>query len=187
MKMVVVLTIICVFSALLLGVTYNLTIKNIQLQMVNAEKESLKSVLPDAKDFSQKISGKAIEYYKGFDEANSIVGYAFIGEGKGYSGPIVIMIGVDKNLDIKGIKILSQRETPGLGSRVEEVSGGGTIWDLFKGKRVEKSNEPWFQKQFREKSIDKVDTITGATITSRAVIDAVKDAVEKFKKEELKV
>jgi len=185
MRMVLVLTIICIIAALLLGITYTLTIENIQLQMENAEKESLKSVLPDAKDFSQKITGKNMEYYKGFDVSGNVIGYALIGEGKGYSGPILVMIGVDKDINIKGIKILSHRETPGLGSRVEEVAGGRTVWDLLKGKKTEKSLEPWFQKQFREKPIDKVDTITGATITSKAVIDAVKDNIEKFKEEEL--
>jgi electron transport complex protein RnfG len=161
-----------------------MTVEKIKFQMENLENESLKSVLPEASDFSKKIKGKTMEYYEGKNNGD-LVGYAFIGEGKGYSGPINIMIGVDKDGKTLGIKIISQRETPGLGSRVEEVKGGGTVWDVLKGKKIEKTGEPWFQKQFKEKPINEIDIITGATITSKAVINAVKDTIDKFMKEEI--
>lgn len=162
MKLILVLTIICVIAAFLLGLTYNLTAEKIKYQEEMAEKRALKSVLLGAADFSKKISGKEIEYYKGLDSSGEVIGYAFIGEGKGYSSIIRIMIGVDMQNNIKGINIIAQQETPGLGTKV---------------------GEPRFQEQFAKKSIDKVDTITGATISSRAVRDIVKTAIEKFRKE----
>jgi RnfABCDGE-type electron transport complex G subunit len=95
------------------------------------------------------------------------------------------MVGVDTQYKIQGLKILSQNETPGLGTRITEIKSNKTIWDIFKGKKVKEPKEPWFQKQFSEKSLDKIDVITGATISSKAVINTVKDAVEKFKSEEI--
>jgi electron transport complex protein RnfG len=79
---------------------------------------------------------------------------------RGYSGDVVMLVGVDLELRVKGMKILNQRETPGLGTNVEK---------------------PKFQKQFIGKGIKDaiepkkdIDAITGATISSRAVCEGVK-------------
>lgn len=154
MKMIVVLTTICIISAFLLGLTYSMTVDKIKYQEEMIEKNALKSVLPFAVDFSKEGDG----YYKGLNAMGEVVGYAFIGGGKGYSSVISVMVGIDTERKIQGIKILSQQETPGLGGRVEE---------------------PWFQKQFSEKGLDAIDTITGATISSRAVIAVVTEVCEK--------
>lgn len=186
MRMIVILTVICVIAGFLLGITYNVTVKKIELQKENLVKESLKAVIPQAVGFSQKINGKSMEYYEAMDSSGSVIGYAFMREGKGYSSIISIMIGIDKGYNIQNIKILSHNETPGLGTRIDEVRSNKTIWDLFKGraKQTEKEmKEPWFQRQFREKPLDRIDAITGATITSKAVVNIVKNTIEEFKKE----
>ena len=73
------------------------------------------------------------------------------------------MVGMDTNGIITHIKILSQDETPGLGAKIVEVANG--------------ESEPWFQRQFSGKKASDldhaVDAITGATITSKAVIDSI--------------
>ena len=80
---------------------------------------------------------------------------------------------------ITGIKVAFQQETPGLGTKIEEIKG--------------KDTEPWFQKQFRGKrgeqlvvvrseDPDAIEAITGATISSTAVTKSVREAVEKLKK-----
>lgn len=162
MKLILVLTIICVIAAFLLGLTYNLTADKIRYQEEMAEKRALESVISSAIDF-KKISGRTMEYYNAYDSNGKVMGYAFIGEGKGYSSIIKIMIGVDTQNNVKAVGIISQQETPGLGAKI---------------------SEQWFQEQFSKKPVDKIDTITGATISSRAVRDIVKTAVEKFKKED---
>lgn len=144
MKMILVITIICIVSAFLLGVTYSVTIDKIKFQEELAERNALKTVLPNAVDFSKETP----VYYKGFNSEGEIIGFAFLGEGRGYSSIIRVMVGVDTEGKVQGIKILSQKETPGLGAKIEEA---------------------WFQKQFSERDIDDIDTITGATISSNAV------------------
>lgn len=153
MKLISVLTIICVIAGFLLGLTYNLTADKIKYQAEKAENDALKSVLPNALDFSKD----SVVSYKGLDSEGQIIGFAYLGEGKGYSSTIRVMIGTDTGGQIVGIKILSQQETPGLGTRI---------------------TDPNFQEQFSMKSIDRVDTITGATISSRAVIEIVRKAYE---------
>lgn len=186
MKLIITLTAICIISALLLGFTYDLTSKKIKLQEETEEKESVNFVLPNAEKISSEITGKKIDYYEGYDSSNKVVGYAFVGSGKGYSSAIRIMIGIDNNMDIQKIKILSQQETPGLGDKVTEVKSTGTIWDILRGKKLEKPGQPWFQGQFDNKSVSSVNEIkfiTGATITSKAVLKAVKDTIEEFEKQ----
>jgi Na+-translocating ferredoxin:NAD+ oxidoreductase RnfG subunit len=76
--------------------------------------------------------------------------------------------------------VLSQNETPGLGTRIVEIQQKETIWDVaFKGAKPDPSLRPWFQVQFDGKSIHSLDSdvqaISGATITSRAVIESIRD------------
>ncbi len=98
------------------------------------------------------------------------VGYAFLAVGKGYGGDIKILIGLENNMTIKGITIISQSETPGLGSRIAE----GSFASKFAGLNVD--------DVALEQDGGQIDAITGATISSGAVVDAVSTtAMEKVK------
>lgn len=176
-RLILVLTVICLISAILLGAAFSLTKDKIAEQERKVEKEALSIVLPDAVDFV-----KENDYYKGFAENQKLIGYVLIGVGQGYSSKIKVMVGLDIEGSMKGIKILSQQETPGLGDRVDEIVVKGTIWDLLKGKKIVKE-APWFQTQFSNKSLDDIQGITGATITSNAVLNTVKNTINTFKSE----
>jgi electron transport complex protein RnfG len=98
------------------------------------------------------------------------VGYAFLAVGKGYGGEISILVGLKDETTIKGITIISQTETPGLGSRIAESS----FTDKFAGLNIA-------DVALRQEG-GQIDAITGSTISSRAVIDAVRTtAMEKVK------
>jgi len=184
MRLIVVLASVCIAAALLLGVTYSLTSGRIQLQEQQAEKAAVLCALPVAEKISAQITDKPIPYYEGYDASGGVIGYAFTGSGKGYSSTIKIMIGVDENMTIQGIKILSQQETPGLGDKVDEVKSTGTLWDLLRGKKIPPAGRPWFQEQFAGKNtetVNEITFITGATITSKAVLDIVKSTIEEFR------
>lgn len=112
------------------------------------------------------INGMA--YYEYYDRGK-VSGVAFEMRGAGFWGPISALVALRPNLNIiKGIEILHQEETPGLGGRITE--------DEFKG-------------QFKGKPVIpeiSIDAITGATMTSRAfkkiINENVKSFREKFKK-----
>lgn len=100
---------------------------------------------------------------------------------KGYSGPIEIVIAMDKGEEkIAGVRIKSHSETPGLGANAVVIRYGET--------------EPWFLEQYVGLHPDEVwlesddpngviDAITAATITSRAVTDCVREAASEFSKD----
>lgn len=168
-RTIVVLTVICVVAALILGITYNATKPLIAAQKEKEEKLALGRVLPGADEYRKK-SIDAIEYYEGYQNGR-LIGYVISAEGDGYSDKIDMLIGIDKEAGITGLEVLSQDETPGLGSRCVEI------------KRGEK--EPWFLRQFKGKTASElnfknIEAITGATITTEAIIKAVKEAVALF-------
>jgi len=98
------------------------------------------------------------------------VGYAFLAMGKGSAGEIKILVGLEDETTIKGITIISQSETPGLGDRITEDS----FASRFAGLNIEDIA--------LTKDGGEIDGITGATISSGAVVDAVRaTAMEKVK------
>lgn len=99
--------------------------------------------------------------------------YGIVGEG--YAGPIEAIMGVDAQGRILGIRILSHRETPGLGDKIEHRKSD---WILhFNGRSLA---DPPPQAWAVKKDGGAFDQLTGATITPRAVVHAVKEGLEFF-------
>lgn len=97
---------------------------------------------------------------------NETIGYTFIAKGRGYGGEISTLVGIDKDFAIRQITVLSNTETPGLGTRITLTS----FYDQFKGLRS--------PDVVLSRDGGKVDAITGATISSRAVTDSVKKVMD---------
>jgi electron transport complex protein RnfG len=89
----------------------------------------------------------------------------------GYSGNIEIMVGVDPEGRVVGIEILTHAETPGLGSKITAP----VFKDQFRGKGLDDAD--WRVK----KDGGSFDQITGATVSPRAVVQAVKSGLEFFR------
>ena len=135
----------------------------------NDEEKLFKEVMPEAKYFSLKTGD--IPYYQAFKSSGSIfeakktAGVIFhtkelFPQERGMIGPIDVLVGMDMQGRITGIKILSHEETPGIGSKIEL---------------------PWFQNQFKQKGLsdrfivdEDIDAVSGATISSHAVARVVK-------------
>jgi electron transport complex protein RnfG len=93
----------------------------------------------------------------------------------GYAGAIDLLIAIDANGKLLGVKTLKQSETPGLGARIAEWPNA---WlEVFAGKsRTEPADTGWALK----KDQGQFDQIAGATITSRAAINAIHDVLRYF-------
>ncbi len=158
-----ILGLICVAASASLASINAVTKSKILAQAQAEEEDSLRSVLPGAERFEAVKSGSETLYYKAFDRGNKLVGVAFKTQGKGYSGVIETMAGMTVEGKITAIKVLSQNETPGLGANVAEED---------------------FTDRFREKNfleLNQVEAITGATISSRAVINSVEKKAQEVK------
>lgn len=177
-KFSITLFIICVTASFCLSVVYALTKPQIEKQKTAEESQSLQEVLPQAKNFNPVTKGEEILYYEAKDGQGNTVGYAFKAFGKGYSSTIETIVGITPDGKISNIKILSQNETPGLGSRIVEIEDNTTVLDKIQGKQNASQLKPKFQAQFSAVAIqdlDKLDTISGATISSEAVIKSIRE------------
>lgn len=108
-----------------------------------------------------------------FDESTDIytissdgskVGYAFLGVGVGYGGNIDIVVGMENKTTLRGIAVIAHAETPGLGDKILLPD----FTNRFIGLDISEIN--------LTRDGGKVDAITGATISSRAVVDGVRAA-----------
>lgn len=172
MKLGFILFIVCLCSALALSLTYVFTEARIEARELAEIEESLKEVISDSEGGFEKIVTDDFTYYKAYSDRQkkNISGYVVIAQGKGYGGTLLTMVGVDTNSVIKGIKILEQKETPGLGAKISEKD----FISQFPGQnglRLEVS---------KEKGKGKIIAISGATISSRAVTESVKKTIEQL-------
>ena len=94
----------------------------------------------------------------------------------GYSGAINLVMGIDKNGEILGVRVISHTETPGLGDKIEISK---SKWILsFNGKSLDNvSFEQWAVK----KDNGLFDQFSGATITPRKVVLAIRRGLEFYK------
>ncbi|MGB5277969.1 MAG: electron transport complex subunit RsxG [Gammaproteobacteria bacterium] len=100
---------------------------------------------------------------------------AFIVSAQGYSGEISMIMGIDQNGEILGVRILSHAETPGLGDKIE-VEKDAWVYS-FDGLSLAKvPQEKWKVK----KDGGIFDQFTGATITPRAVVKAAREGLQLF-------
>ncbi len=162
------LTLVALIAAGSLAWVDKITKPRIFAQMEKAQRQALLYVLPGTRLdtlFPVEKDGEVL-YYAGYRDAErkELIGYAFNADSKGYSSIIRILAGIDSSGKILAIQILSQQETPSLGTRCMEIRPGET--------------ECWWQRQFRnqdaltlavDKDGGKISSITGATITSRAI------------------
>lgn len=162
-----ILFVICLCVSGLLGITNQLTKDQIAATQKQREEESRRVVLSDAEDFEP---GTDDSYYIG-KKGGEIAGYVFVTESKGYGGTIKVMSGIGADGQIKGVVILSHNETPGLGANAVNKSFTDGYKQEAKPLEVTKS---------AGSGEGKVQAITGATITTKAVTDAVNLAVEKY-------
>lgn len=175
------LFVICLVATLLLAVVNNVTAAKIAEQTAKSEAEARVAVLPDAKDFNEvdKDNDGTADYYEGVDANGETVGYVFnaTGDSKGYGGAVSVTVGIAADGKITGIVPGDlSNETPGLGQ-----NAGKAKWQTqFIGESGELEVVKGDEKAATDTSDGKINAITSATITSKAVTSAVNAAVEEF-------
>ncbi|MDO8926759.1 MAG: electron transport complex subunit RsxG [Sideroxyarcus sp.] len=144
-------------------------------------KQSLAQVLPgeyenDLLKDTVTLTGKKGEVlvYRG-RRAGKVEAVVYQVIGNGYAGNIVCVMGVSREGKILGVRVISHKETPGLGDKIEPAKGD---WiHSFEGKWL---GEPAADKWAVKKDGGVFDQFAGATITPRGVVNAVKGGLEFF-------
>ena len=192
------LVVITLVAGLALGMVYGITKDPIAEQEKKAQEAAYKEVFPEAdsfrdlEGFSVKQASKVIAAYENpvedhggdvinsvveaLDKSGKVIGYIFdITTSKGYGGDIELTVGITSDGTVKGYSILSIGETAGLGMRAK--------------------TDPEWGKQYADKKVDefsvvkdgtgssddsRIDAISGATITSKAMTGTNQRAPKPF-------
>ncbi|RMF44073.1 MAG: RnfABCDGE type electron transport complex subunit G [Deltaproteobacteria bacterium] len=183
LRLALVLTLIAAGAGLILAQVEKVTRAPIaeqrRLEMVRALQAVLPSFdnSPDAETRVLQVGtdkkGQPVErtFFLGRSQGK-LSGIAFkVTAPDGYSGNIDIMVGIDPGEKLSGIEILSHAETPGLGAKIVEPD----FKAQFKGRGLD--NADWRVK----KDGGDFDQITGATISPRAVVGAIRSGLEFYR------
>lgn len=191
-KNTLILTAITVVSGLLLGVVYDITKEPIAQAQENTKQEAYRTVLSDASEFETVefdadaaasllsengyTSDVITEIAEGIDAGGATVGYVIsVQSSEAYDGSLSLSVGIASDGTVKGIEMLEISETAGLGMKADEAE----FKDQFKDKNVQK----FTYTKTGEDGDDKIDAISGATITTNAVTNAVDSALVYFQNE----
>jgi len=179
-KVTLFLMLVCVLSAVAMALTDSQTRPIIAEQKRKAEEAARKEVLPRAEKYEavegefETVKGEK-EVFRGLDASGKPVGFVGTAVGKGFGGKVFVVAGVDLQGKITGVKVLSHTETPGLGNRAADPAERPI--QSMPGQTV---SSMWLAKD--RPGQGKVDSITGVTVTSRAVTAAVREILEMVKK-----
>ena len=192
------LVIITVVAGLVLGAVYGTTNGTIADQESKSQMEAYKTVFPKASDFkevdgfSEEAASKIIaanenpieghdsdvisSAVEAVDASGEALGYIFnITTSKGYGGDIQLTVGIQSDGTVSGYSVLSISETAGLGMKAKDDPSWGK---QFAGKKVESFS---VVKDGSGSGDDaKIDAISGATITSKAVTGAMNSCLAYF-------
>jgi len=179
----VILGTFCLGFGLVLAVTDRITKKDITLRAMEDRQTSLSQVIPErihdnnlVKDtvVMKDSRNREITVYRARMKGK-LTGVAFEISGTGYGGEIMLMLGVDPDGRLLGVRVLSHHETPGLGDRIETKKSN---WILqFTGLSL---GNPPPQRWKVKKDGGQFDSFAGATITPRAVVLAIRNGLEFF-------
>lgn len=179
-NMILSLGCISVFAGAVLGGVYTVTKEPIERQAAAMRQAAISDVAPaftnnpEADKWETEIDGLPFTVYPALENGR-LAGAAVKGSSMdGFAGEITVMCGFEADGTLKDYRVLTQAETPGLGSKMEEwfrnPRGGRSVLGKdpsAKGFKVAKDG-------------GEIDGITAATISSRAFISIVRNASEAF-------
>ncbi len=170
------LMVVCLLAAISLAAVNYVTKKEIERRSAEELREKLQVVFPSAErfermnlshDLSSRSGVSVLEVYHALIGEDR-VGYVLRVSVMGYGGEMVLLVGISaQEKKIMGIQVLEHQETPGLGSNITE--------ERFLSQFVSKSLDDPFEIK-RD-----IQGVTGATISTKAVIRACQEAITYFK------
>lgn len=180
----------CLGFGIVLAFSDHITVEDIAARALEDRLNSLAQVIPAGIHDNNLVedatvmmneSGKEITVYRATKEGQ-VTGLAYEIFGVGYAGKMKLMLGIDAQGKILGVRVLAHKETPGLGDKMEVKKGD---WILrFDGLSLE--NTP-LEKWKVKKDGGMFDQFTGATITPRGIVNAIRGGLEFFEANKAKM
>ncbi len=176
-----------VCSTLLISGTYLLTKDRIAVEQRKAEERALLEIVPATRHNNSMLDDTILvnastaglslrgekQIYLARQNENTVAAIIPVTATDGYSGDINLIVGVNVDGSIAGVRVLSHRETPGLGDKVDLKKSD---WVLgFNGRSLQ---SPTLSQWAVKKDKGHFDQFTGATITPRAVVGATLRALQ---------
>ncbi len=182
------LTLIAAVCTALVAATYQLTAERISANQQAFLEQSLEPVLSgivyDGSVTESKLvipaphelpGSDAAVVYRAYSEDRAVAALFVVTARDGYSGPIRLLIGISADGIVTGVRVLEHRETPGLGDHIES-SRSDWVYQ-FDGRSMSDPNiDGWAIKR----DGGEFDQLTGASVTPRAVIKAVRETLLYF-------
>ena len=181
-RMVVVLTTVGLLAGGFLASVGHLTKGRIALNKQREIESAIKQVVPGTHSNQALYEEKKLTIYGGLDEEDSLLGYAIQVTGVGFQDEITFMVGITNDLTrINSLAILEQKETPGLGAKIADKESFLKYWKNKDCTQPLSLRKP-AARSSEELAPSEINTITGATISSEAVLNTVNSSLEKARK-----
>lgn len=163
-----VLFIIASLSGFILGIVNDYTKEPIALAEAKKLSDGIEDIFPNLnkealkeEESKVKIGDKVLkEYYIIYDSNEEIIGYVFYVIGPDAYKRLEFIVGIDTNGKVKGISYLASEETPGVGTKVY--------------------NKDFINRFIGLNDVKDVDTLTGATKSSKAVKNGINNALKYY-------
>ncbi len=130
--------------------------------------------MPSQEEVSLTLDGQTVHFFRARQQG-AVSAVALFASPRGYGGPIQLLVGIQSDGSLSGVRVISHTETPGLGDKIETSKSD---WILgFTGLSLGQPDEAgWHVK----KDGGQFDSFTGATITPRGVVKGVHDTLTLF-------
>ena len=176
-RMIVVLTVIGLISGSVLALVYQWSLPKIIENQIKETDAAIFEVLPETREYKKQVADDLV-YFECFNVQGSRVGTAIVCTGNGYQGEIKMLIGVNADFSrFTGMTVLEQLETPGLGAKI----AAKVFESQFHGLSTKPPIE--YVKDKMPGKPNEIQAITGATISSRSVVNIINKTVEQWLKQ----
>lgn len=163
---VLVLVTICAVAGVLLGLVHSVTAPAAERIAQERAQLAYAELIPGATSFEdvECTTEGCTAALKALDDAGNVVAYVIVAQSKGYGGQVPIAVGIDTEGNVVDVMVMSNSETPGLGTKVAHDS----YIDQYVGFKAEPVEA------------DDIDMVSGATISSKAVLAAFNIATQAY-------
>lgn len=190
-KDALILFVITLIAGFGLGAVYSITKEPIEQANYNIQQEAYRTVFPDASEFTDlpdfsEEEATAVAAEAGYpddsiggcvqakDSSGEVLGYVIVAtDPNSYGGNVTLSLGVKEDGTVNGYSITEINDTAGLGMKARE--------EEFSSQYADKQVEEFTVTKTGAQSDDQIDAISGATISSTAVTNAVNAALAYFR------